>query len=372
MATVQKRTWLSRGLTGRKVRKVSWGYTLQANGKQERKFSAAWTEEDARTELAKRILAKAPTAIRPTTLGQAVERYLQAKARKRSLAEDRRMLKHLVARFGADARLPTLTSEVISQYRDERLSQPSVRRGNVTGLLSPCTVNRELALLSHLLRLSHDEWNALAEVPRIRRLEEPQGRLRWLDPDEEARLLSACRRSRNPQLYAITILALETGMRQGEVFGLTWERVDFSRGVIQLELTKSGRRREIPMRQIVHDVLSGLPGARDGRLWTRGARHAFEAAVVRAKIEHFRFHDCRHHFASWFVMRGGSLAALKALLGHSNFQMTLRYAHLAPDHLRAEMLKTESTAEVSTHSQHTAPSAAVPAPSTLIASGVTG
>ena len=129
MATVQKRTWLSRGLTGRKVRKVSWGYTLQANGKQERKFSAAWTEEDARTELAKRILAKAPTAIRPTTLGQAVERYLQAKARKRSLAEDRRMLKHLVARFGADARLPTLTSEVISQYRDERLSRPSVRRG---------------------------------------------------------------------------------------------------------------------------------------------------------------------------------------------------------------------------------------------------
>ena len=222
--------------------------------------------------------------------------------------------------------------------------------------MSPCTVNRELALLSHLLRLAHDEWNALAEVPRIRRLEEPQGRLRWLDPDEEARLLAACRRSRNAQLYAITILALETGMRQGEVFGLTWERVDFSRGVIQLEVTKSGRRREIPMRQIVNDVLSALPGARQGRLWTHGARHAFEAAVVRARLDNFRFHDCRHHFASWFIMRGGSLAALKALLGHSNFQMTLRYAHLAPDHLRAEMLKTESTAESSAHrSAHGAP-----------------
>jgi len=276
-----------------------------------------------------------------------------------------------VARVGADPRLPILTSEVISQYRDERLSQPSVRRGNATGLLSPCTVNRELALLSHLLRLAHDEWNALADVPRIRRLEEPQSRLRWFDT-EEARLLAACRRSCNPQLYAITILALETGMRQGEVFGLTWERVDFFRGVIQLEVTKSGRRREIPMRQVVHDVLSALPGVREGRLWTRGARHAFEAAVVRAKIDHFRFHDCRHHFASWSVMRGGSLAALKALLGHSNFQMTLRYAHLAPDHLRAEMLKTESTAEVSTHSQHTAPRVAPPAPSTLTPSAVTG
>jgi integrase len=370
MATLQKRTWLSRGPSGRRVRKVSWGYTLQVNGKQERKFSADWTEADARTELAKRILVKDTAKIRPTTLAQAAERYLQAKARKRSLAEDRRMLKHLVARFGAETRLSTLTSDVISQYRDERLSQPSSRRGNTTGLLSPCTINRELALLNHLLRLAHDEWNALTDVPRIRRLEEPQGRLRWLDPDEEARLLAACRRSRNAHLYAITVLALETGMRQGEVLGLTWERVDFSRGVIQLEVTKSGQRREIPMRQIVNDVLSELPGVREGRLWPRGARHAFEAAVVRAKIDNFRFHDCRHHFASWFVMRGGSLAALKALLGHSNFQMTLRYAHLAPDHLRAEMLKTELTSDFSAHSQHNVPGALLPATRALTPSAV--
>jgi integrase len=140
--------------------------------------------------------------------------------------------------------------------------------------------------------------------------------------------------------------------------------------VIQLEVTKSGRRREIPMRQIVNDVLSALPGQRQGRLWTHGARHTFEAAVVRARIDNFRFPDCRRHFASWFVMRGGSLAALKALLGHSNFQMTLRYAHLAPDHLRAEMLKTESTANSSAQDQHTPPRAVLPAPPTLIGSGV--
>ena len=123
------------------------------------------------------------------------------------------------------------------------------------------------------------------------------------------------------------------------------------------------------MRQVVNDVLAALPGARQGRLWTHGARHAFEAAVVRARLDNFRFHDCRHHFASWFIMLGGSLAALKALLGHSNFQMTLRYAHLAPDHLRAEMLKTESTADSSAHDQHTAPRAMRPAPPTLISSG---
>jgi site-specific recombinase XerD len=120
------------------------------------------------------------------------------------------------------------------------------------------------------------------------------------------------------------------------------------------------------MRQIVNDVLAALPGTREGKVWRQGARHAFEAAVVRAKIDNFRFHDCRHHFASWFIMRGGSLAALKDLLGHHNFQMTLRYAHLAPGHLRAEMLKTESAA----HGQHTALSRPEVAESPLALEGV--
>ena len=142
------------------------------------------------------------------------------------------------------------------------------------------------------------------------------------------------------ELPKIVTIALETGLRKAELLELTWDRVDLSRVVIRLEVTKSGKRREVPMRQVVYSVLAGLTG-REGRLFrTRSIRTAFENAVVEAKVDNFRFHDCRHHFASWFVMRGGGLAALKALLGHSNFQMTLRYAHLAPDHLRAEMLKT--------------------------------
>jgi len=59
------------------------------------------------------------------------------------------------------------------------------------------------------------------------------------------------------------------------------------------------------------------------------------SAVAAARLDDFRFHDCRHHFASWFVMRGGSLQALKELFGHADLKMTLRYAHLAPEHLRS-------------------------------------
>ncbi len=70
-------------------------------------------------------------------------------------------------------------------------------------------------------------------------------------------------------------------------------------------------------------------------------RAAWEHAVAEAQVEDFTFHDCRHHFASWFMMRGGTLQALQAILGHRSLAMTTRYAHLSPDHIRGEMLKTE-------------------------------
>ena len=105
------------------------------------------------------------------------------------------------------------------------------------------------------------------------------------------------------------------------------------------------------MRQAVYDVLAAPPEPREGNVWRqRKIRTAFENAVEAARLDGFRFHDCRHHFASWFVMRGGSLQALKELLGHADLKMTLRYAHLSPEHLRSEVAKTEKPSGGSTNS----------------------
>jgi hypothetical protein len=84
----------------------------------------------------------------------------------------------------------------------------------------------------------------------------------------------------------------------------------------------------------VYDVLAGLPGDREGRVWPASeVRTAFENAVADPKLDDVHFHDVRHHFASWYIMRGGSLPALQQILGHADIKMTLRYAHLSPDHL---------------------------------------
>jgi integrase len=181
--------------------------------------------------------------------------------------------------------------------------------------VTPPTVNRELAVIRHLLRLA-EEWGYIEKVPRIRMAPEPEGRLRFLADDELVRLLAACaaRAGKSPVLLPMVTVAVNTGMRRGEVWGLTWERVDFARGVLRLEQTKSGKRREIPINEAVYQVLSGLGGPklegavfrkRDGRHWG-SIRTAFEAACREARVEDFRFHDLRHTFASHFMMSTGT------------------------------------------------------------------
>ncbi len=274
MATVQKRTWLSRGPTGHKVRKVAWGYTLQVHGKQERCFRAEWTREAAQEALAKRLLTRdtPPAAAAPKTFSQVSEEYLAFKRGKgkRSIHEDEKILTKLKARLGADTPLPEISAQRIAQYDRDRVSEISKLGRAVT----PSTVNRELAVLRHLLRLA-EEWGYVEKVPRIRLAPEPQGRLRFLSEDELVRLLAACeaKASKSPVLLPIVTVAVNTGMRKGEILGLAWERVDFARGVLRLEQTKSGRRREIPMNQAVDEALSRLAGPKvEGLVFPQGRR----------------------------------------------------------------------------------------------------
>lgn len=338
---VIRRAWSRRGPTGRKVKVVSYGFTVQIDGKQTKRFNAEWTEDTARDELAKYVLDREKPKAKPTTFAEAAKRYEDAKARKRSLREDKKTLKRLLAYFGGDTKLDRITADVIGRYRDERFAAGSKNRKDKDGKplpLSPAAVNRELALLRHLLRLAHEEWNALAVVPKIRLEKEKQGRLRWLTPEEANTLLAKCR-ERKKDLADLVEFCVFTGLRQSEALGLTWERVDRSRGVILLEVAKSGRRREVPLVDEADAVLMRRGPQASGLVFGTSSWYAFraywEAAVEAARLVDFHFHDLRHTFASWAVQRGATLQELKDLLGHSSLAMVMRYAHLSPEHLRS-------------------------------------
>src|SRR5439155_1334708 len=82
---------------------------------------------------------------------------------------------------------------------------------------------------------------------------------------------------------AAVIVALNTSLRLGELLGLTWEGVDLSRGVIRLEVTKSGRRREVPLNAESYDGLVSLNPKKSGRIFsTQSIRKAYESAVTNA------------------------------------------------------------------------------------------
>jgi integrase len=143
------------------------------------------------------------------------------------------------------------------------------------------------------------------------------------------------------------LLAMNTGLRQGEQFALTWKNVDLKKGLltVRAETAKANKTRHIPLNAEARAVLtewkkqvpdSGyvFPGKEDGKPLVE-IKTAFSRLLKRADIGNFRWHDMRHHFASRLVMAGVDLNTVRELLGHADLTMTLRYAHLAPEHKAA-------------------------------------
>jgi Arm DNA-binding domain len=135
---------------GKQIRRQGWDSKAEA--------------QDALDEFKEELKNPKPVVeVKPDlTLAQAFERYFDAKARKRSLVEDRRQSEHLKAVFGADTPLATITASRISEYKAKRLATKSRQTGEP---LSAAAVNRPLALLRHVLRLAHEEWEALPSLP---------------------------------------------------------------------------------------------------------------------------------------------------------------------------------------------------------------
>lgn len=207
--------------------------------------------------------------------------------------------------------------------------------------ISPGTINRELSVISAAINYGRRRWGLAIENPVTgQRLRSSAPRLRYLSPDESARLIQAADRLRH-DFGAFVRLALHTGCRKGELLTLRWADVDMQRRyfVLRPENTKSGRRRAVPLNDTALAALRSLEGGREWVFEHRTGRRIktmnwlFRKAVVSAGIDDFRVHDMRHTFASWLVSNGVELVKVRDLLGHSSISMTERYAHLQPNRL---------------------------------------
>ena len=266
----------------------------------------------------------------------------------------------------------------LSQLDFERYKQRKLAAG-----AKPATVNRNFDRIRTVLLAAVKsgylpaDQNPLAKVSRPKEDDDPI--VRYLSEDEEARLRKALaerdtrmhaerananrwREARGYRLYPevgadgfgdhlspMILLSLHTGMRRGELTQITWADVDLSRAqlAIRAGYAKSRRTRHIPLNTEAVHVLTRwkLQAGHPGRVFgVARVDKAWKAVLLAAKIKSFRWHDQRHHFASRLVMHGVDLNTVRELLGHSDIAMTLRYAHLAPEHKAEAVAKLVAAA----------------------------
>lgn len=268
-------------------------------------------------------------------------------------------------------RLDQITAHDIERWRADRIK----------GGTGPSTVNRYMDDLKSCLNKAVG-WGYLKENPakgmkRLKNTADPTPR--YLSDDEHIALMAALderedrireqrasanrwRRERGRELlpdlqnapYAdylkpLVILSINTGLRRGEALALTWDAIDFDRGILTVKPidAKSSKVRYIPLNTPTKEMLMAW------RDWCGPARYVFEGpngqpmhdvrtawegVLKSAGIDGFRWHDLRHTFASWLVIRGVDLNTVRELMGHSDYATTLRYAHLAPE-VRAEAVE---------------------------------
>ncbi|APE31539.1 hypothetical protein BOX17_11635 [Halomonas aestuarii] len=219
----------------------------------------------------------------------------------------------------------TITPSDAARFRQQRLAQG----------LSPNTVNHDISYLRAVFNFAirMDEWSHGNPFAKLKSLRLPEREPSYLNQEQIDALFQELRNARNQDVHLIASICLMTGARWSEAQHLRSEYVRERR--ITFVNTKNGRTRTVPIDQDLYRQLR-QHGPSIGRLFPRDSYLAFTRALQRSDVQlpkGQRTHVLRHTFASHFVMNGGNLLTLQKILGHQSIQMTMRYAHLSPDHL---------------------------------------
>lgn len=217
-----------------------------------------------------------------------------------------------------------LTAKMYTDYRAERLKA-----------VTPNTANHDLtylrALFNELRRLG--EWDRPNPLADVRKIKHDDTELSYLDHDDIKLLLTELDNSPTSHARIQARLCLATGARWGEVSNLPKNAI--RAGKLNLTGTKNGKNRSIPISEELSTLVTAHTPLTDGM-------NTFKRAIRKTGLELPRgqmTHILRHTFASHFMMNGGDILTLQRILGHGSIIMTMRYAHLSPDHLKDALYK---------------------------------
>ena len=254
-------------------------------------------------------------------LASILSRYLlEITPTKKSASGESRRIMRLLKDEIARQTLRKLTPAKLAAFRDRRVKD-GVR-----------TAAYDLQVIRHALNIARAEWGISIPnnpVEAIRLPRPPKPRERRLKPCEYELLLFYAESSRSQFLKPLIIIAVETGMRLGELLSLTWCDVDTDAGIAVLRDTKNGESRAVPLSLSALDVLKSLPVTHTSLFGTNyhAVKSAWQRLCKRSGIHDLRFHDLRHEAISRFFEKGLTLPEVTMLSGHKTKAQALRYAH---------------------------------------------
>jgi len=255
-----------------------------------------------------------------------------AKTNKRSWLRDETALKPLESHLKSLA-LSNINPKHIEDYKRIRLEK-----------VKPATINRELAVLSFMFSLAVKwQYADTNPVKEVKSLQERKIEIQILDKEKAERLIEFA----SDRLRPIVIVALNTGMRKGELLNLRWNDIDFIDYYIFIKESKSGHARKVPMNSTVAETLKNCKREADFIFYDLKTKkpvvvdNHFKTACKKAGVPDLRFHDLRHTAATQMVMNGIDLVTVKEILGHSRIETTMRYAHPTPENKRKAVAALE-------------------------------
>ncbi|MBZ0154884.1 MAG: site-specific integrase [Alphaproteobacteria bacterium] len=348
------------GLYRRKDSSI-WWMSFVVNGKQYQKPTGTSDKK-----LAENILAKVTTRIvedkwfekdlsKEITLKEMIERYDREYTEMKDYyqkARDKTIFKHLYAFFGENVTLEEVNARVGSyqKWREKQVSKKG--KSPDSG-----TIRKELSLLRRMFNVARKQWKwrIMNPVSDIELPKDSKERVRYLDMDEFKRLFVKLDAAEEPWLKPIVIVAIGTGLRQGNLINLlkTEVRLKDKMIVIDSEKMKNDDYFGNPLANVAFETLKDFIendvtdcpyvfNDNGTKLYDRKVQRAFVRVIRTAEIQDFRFHDLRHCFGSYLRQNGVDLATIAALMNHKDQRMTQRYAHLNVESLRRPIRKLDS------------------------------
>lgn len=257
-------------------------------------------------------------------LSELVDRWAVLHGHALSDGENRKRLLIQLAKDLGDPVASLLTGHMYAEYRAQQIAKGANGK----------TLNNRLgylrAVFNELFQLGDIDFPN--PLQRVKPLKLQERELTWLTEDQILTLFDAIRkRCKTPHVEMVARVCLATGARWGEAEGLTPTRI--RGGCVTFVNTKSKRTRSVP---IDSDLESALKAHFIEHGMFSNCRNSFDQTIKGciALPPGQASHVLRHTFASHFMMNGGNILTLQKILGHTSLAMTMRYAHLSPDHLQ--------------------------------------